>query len=785
MRVSLLKWRATFCAFLLMWAFGCAPPEDLLGSLPSPIEAVGLTTGGSAEPGSTAPAAGGDQASEAKPGTKPAKATGQRAQAPTLDQAVDVGRVIPQLKRASRSLQSNYRDFLTREQLGFDASLPQLVSNDATRFGREIRNAYERLEDTGPLRFVLTMLPLLIVCVFVGIFALVDRRTRNIALWWQASQHSDLANWATGLLRAGAMISGQLIAPVLIVALSYFPVRAIYPAAIWPRLLSNALWLILAWRLARWVVESLYGLRLAQMSDDHANTLRRFGLRLVRITLAFVMAMDICKAFGFDPQLYAALLFSLKLSLALMSAYALRLREELMSLLPSESDSSFYLSLRRLFARNFRALSLLTLLLLALRAFGYVKAATFLLIRGYGIFALLVFAFLGMAKISRIIKERAEALDFTDPQRELLSSIRRLLSIGTFALALTIALELLGLYVPLTIVLKIPLVTIQSIEFSIFNILSAALIVAVAMLVSQVIRAVLNAQVYPSFGVEVGVAYAVNTIINYGVVVIGFFLVLVALGVNLGALTVVLASLSVGIGFGLQTITENMISGFIILFGRAVRKGDYVTVGDVYGRVEAVGARLVVVRTTDNYDMLIPSKELVGGKIINWTYRDTLVRMHMPVGVSYDSDPREIEGLLLEAAGRHPQILKTPKPEVWFVNFGDSSIDFELLVYYDCRVTNAERVRGTLYFDVWDVLAENGVEIPFPQRDLHVRTSPGFEDLAKAFGRHTDPSDAPDGVKGRGGPASHEQRRGGEPPEQQEASEGAPAEPPEAPPDEN
>jgi small-conductance mechanosensitive channel len=718
--------------FLALSWTACAPPEEMLKTLPSPVptEQIADAAANDASPTNNAP--------EATAGAETGAETGAKTPAApqTLEQAVDVGRVVPQLKRASRSLQSNFKDFLTREDLGIDARLPTLATDDARTFGREARAAYERLDDTGPLRFILTMLPLLIVCGFVGVFALVDRRMINVSMWWQASQHSDLSGWATSLLRSGAMITGQLIAPVLMVALSYFPVRAIYPDAIWPRLLSNAIWLILAWRIARWAVESLYGLRLAQVTDEHANTLRRFALRVVRITLAFLMAMDIARAFGLHPQLQAALFFCLKLSFALMSAYALRLREELMSLLPAESDSSFYLSLRRLLDRNFRALSLLTLLLLTLRAFGYVKAATFLLIRGYGIFALLVFAFLGMAKVSRVIKARGDALEFSDPQRELLSSIRRLLSIGTFVLALTTALELVGLYTPLKILLKIPFITVQSVEFSIFNILSAALIVGVAALVSQVIRAVLNARVYPSFGVEVGVAYAVNTIINYAVIIVGFFLVLIALGVNLGALTVVLASLSVGIGFGLQTITENMISGFIILFGRAVRKGDYVTVGDVYGRVEAVGARLVVVRTTDNYDMLIPSKELVGGKIINWTYRDTLVRMHVGVGVSYDADPRKVQELLLEAAGRHAHVLKTPKPEVWFVNFGDSSIDFELLVYYDCRVTNADRLRGTLYYHIWDVLAEHDVEIPFPQRDLHVRTSPGFEDLAKALAAH-------------------------------------------------
>ena len=162
------------------------------------------------------------------------------------------------------------------------------------------------------------------------------------------------------------------------------------------------------------------------------------------------------------------------------------------------------------------------------------------------------------------------------------------------------------------------------------NVLSAITLVATSALISKLLRIGLSSSVYPKFSVDMGVAYAVNTLVNYLIVVIGFFMVLVALGVNLGALTVVAASLSVGIGFGLQTLTENLISGFIILFGRAVRKGDYVTVNNVYGRIEAVGARSVVVRTPDNYDLLIPSKEIIGGTIINWTYRDSIVRLRVP-----------------------------------------------------------------------------------------------------------------------------------------------------------
>ncbi|MEM1347205.1 MAG: mechanosensitive ion channel domain-containing protein, partial [Myxococcota bacterium] len=297
-----------------------------------------------------------------------------------------------------------------------------------------------------------------------------------------------------------------------------------------------------------------------------------------------------------------------------------------------------------------------------------------------------------------------------------------------------LSMKIFTLYDPALILLKTPLLTVQSVRFSIFNVLSAALIVGASLLASKIVRAVLNAKVYPSLDVEIGVAYAVNTVLNYAIVVLGFFLVLIALGVNLSALTVVLASLSVGIGFGLQTLTENLISGFIILFGRTVRKGDFVSVGEIYGRVEAVGARSVVVRSMDNYDVLIPSKELVGGQIINWTYRDTLARLHIPVGVTYKADMHRVKGALLEAAKRHPNALDLPEPEVWLVEFGDNSVNFELLVYYDCSMTNASRLKGEINFHIWDALEEADIEIPFPQRDLHIRSADILPQLGEMFG---------------------------------------------------
>lgn len=202
----------------------------------------------------------------------------------------------------------------------------------------------------------------------------------------------------------------------------------------------------------------------------------------------------------------------------------------------------------------------------------------------------------------------------------------------------------------------------------------------------------------------------------------GLLLGINSLGIDLTAIGIFFSALGVGIGFGLQSIVHNLISGFILLFGRSVKKGDYVTVNGFYGRVDSVGARSVTITTPDNFELIIPSSEFLSTSIINWTLTSPLIRMGVPVGVSYDSDIPEVKRILLDAANRHPRVLRRPAPEVWLHGFGDSSVDFSVLVYIDCRRTNENRVRGELNYHIWDALLEADIEIPFPQRDLHLRS---------------------------------------------------------------
>ncbi|MFP5239323.1 MAG: mechanosensitive ion channel domain-containing protein, partial [Acidobacteriota bacterium] len=225
---------------------------------------------------------------------------------------------------------------------------------------------------------------------------------------------------------------------------------------------------------------------------------------------------------------------------------------------------------------------------------------------------------------------------------------------------------------------------------------------------------------------ERGVLNLLETISTY--VVWGLY-VLIALrlaGANFTSLAVVAGGLSVGIGFGLQNIINNFISGLILLFGRSVQAGDVLQIGDIWGTVQRVNIRNTVVQTFDNATLFVPNSDLIAQKITNWSHKDRRVRRLLEVGVAYGSDTALVQRLLLEAARAHPDVLQDPTPTVFFIAFADSSLNFRL-GYWVNDLDNAARTSSDIHLAVDRAFRENGVEIPFPQRDVNVKVASGDE----------------------------------------------------------
>jgi small-conductance mechanosensitive channel len=210
-------------------------------------------------------------------------------------------------------------------------------------------------------------------------------------------------------------------------------------------------------------------------------------------------------------------------------------------------------------------------------------------------------------------------------------------------------------------------------------------------------------------------------LINYTVLGIAFVLAVAAAGIQLDRFALIVGALSVGIGFGMQNIVNNFVSGLILAFERPIQAGDTIEFGNMFGRVGRIGVRSSTVRTFDGAEVIVPNGNLISNEVTNWTLSDKTRRMEILVGVAYGSNPHKVLDLLLRTAQANDSLLSAPPPTALFLGFGDSSLDFSLRCWTD-DFDNYLDIKSTLTLAVHDALQAAGIEIPFPQRDLHLRS---------------------------------------------------------------
>ncbi|MEO6244049.1 MAG: mechanosensitive ion channel domain-containing protein [Opitutaceae bacterium] len=224
-----------------------------------------------------------------------------------------------------------------------------------------------------------------------------------------------------------------------------------------------------------------------------------------------------------------------------------------------------------------------------------------------------------------------------------------------------------------------------------------------------------------------GLQFAIAKIFGYIFVTFGFYAALLVNGVNLSSLAVIAGALGVGIGFGLQNIVSNFVSGLILLAERPVAIGDRIEVAGVAGQVTKISLRSTTVVTNDNISIIVPNSDLITHPITNWSHGDPKVRIRVPIGVAYGTDVEKLRGILMEVGDEHPNVLKTPAPNVYFSGFGDSSLNFELGVWTQTMAHAPRRFRSDINFAIERKFREQGIEIPFPQRVVHLRPPPTSE----------------------------------------------------------
>jgi potassium-dependent mechanosensitive channel len=266
--------------------------------------------------------------------------------------------------------------------------------------------------------------------------------------------------------------------------------------------------------------------------------------------------------------------------------------------------------------------------------------------------------------------------------------------------------------------------TIGQVTISLGRVLGFIVAVWSAVQASRITQVLLHDDVLPRFALPRGVPNAISTVANYVMVLIGLVIGASVLGVELSNLTLIISALGVGIGFGLQNVVNNLVSGFILIFERSVQIGDTVQIAELQGRVTQIGLRASRLRTFNGSEVIVPNGELISNKLINWTLSDRRRRLEVTVGVAYGSNQDQVHSILTGVLAAEPEVLRDPEPLVVFEAFGDSALNFRLLFWIpdlDVGLKTTDRV-NTAIARAFD---EAGIEIPYPQRDIHIRTQPG------------------------------------------------------------
>ncbi|MEM9325690.1 MAG: mechanosensitive ion channel domain-containing protein [Bacteroidota bacterium] len=268
-----------------------------------------------------------------------------------------------------------------------------------------------------------------------------------------------------------------------------------------------------------------------------------------------------------------------------------------------------------------------------------------------------------------------------------------------------------------------PIFRLGSTDFSVGTILYVIVAFILLFYITRKIRQALVGRILSRTSMDPGSAESAGTIARFLIIFIGSIIIVQSAGINMSTLSILAGALGVGIGFGLQSITDNFISGIIILFEKPIKVGDRIEVGSIEGDVTSISVRSTTVLTNDNISVIVPNSEFISQRVINWSHNDRNVRYRIPVGVSYNEDPKQIKAILLKVAEESPHVLKEPAPMVLFEAFGDSSLNFELAIWTATHSNRPRILKSELYFEIFDQFKQQGVEIPFPQRDLHIRSS--------------------------------------------------------------
>jgi potassium efflux system protein len=258
-------------------------------------------------------------------------------------------------------------------------------------------------------------------------------------------------------------------------------------------------------------------------------------------------------------------------------------------------------------------------------------------------------------------------------------------------------------------------------RYSLFDLVLLGMVLLGVVIAASAITNLLRSRFLRMTGISMAAQEAIAILSKYTMMLLGLVIVLQLWGIDLSSIALIASGLGIGIGLGLQNIVKDFVSGLVMVFERPVQVGDFVDFGDLKGTITRIGSRGTEIRTLDHVSIIVPNSRFLENEISNWSHGNPVSRIRLPVGVSYSSDPQKVQEALLEACRHNQQILKAPAPLVLFTGFGDSALEFELAVWIS-QPSRQVLIRSDLYFAIEASLRRHSIEIPFPQRDLHIRS---------------------------------------------------------------
>ena len=633
------------------------------------------------------------------------------------------GAMIREASRVKEELQKQAESLFERDPLGWNWDTIEYLYESILSLPLKIPAITRNVMEQGRLLGVAGSLIMLIFMLAIFYSIMGHKRVmKRVAIQVKPFAEKLPERVYPYILSLIKIVVESLIPLILLGFFSLINALIAYDAA-WFQLLGRVIILWTIGRVVNGLLRELLTQDLFPAASEYGDTIYRSTRLILLYALIGMAGFASIEAFNIRQDALALLRFAVSISIVIVMFLLFLKKKALLSLLPQLPYKSYQWFLH-IIDKYYIPLILFSFIASLLWCLGYHRLGQVVLTKIWASVGAFVVIMLIYHSLQAAVQRWSEKVDPSDEAAKLLvRSSRSGLLYATAIATVIIVLNLLGLLGPLQQLMSFGVFRLGATQVTLWILIRAAFIIFAFFYISRLLQAYLDYKIYPSLGIDEGLGYALNTFLKYATLILGFLMALKIVGIDLRFLLVFAGAIGIGIGLGLQNMAANIISGFSIIFGGKIRKGDWIETGDTLGTITDIGLGSTKVRTRDNIEYLIPNAKLISNTIVNYSLSSPMIRVEIPVGVSYDADPKAVEKILLEIAQNEPLVENFRAPAVRFVELGDNSINFLLQVWIDVQKTARKRIRSQLYYAIFDALQQAGIEIPFPQRDLHVRSN--------------------------------------------------------------